>query len=177
MDIKRKLEQWMKKARIHEHAWLDPKRILFAQEVRDACAANYCGNYGRCWTCPPEVGEWQAFRDHYQQYEHALVYTTLHDLEDSFDIEGMEQGRILHDQMDQALMQELGYGNYELLGAGGCKICAQCTCPDMPCRFPDRARRSMEATGIHVVKLAQDAGIHYINGINTVTYFSIVFWS
>ena len=31
-----------------------------------------------------------------------------------------------------------------------CGICKTCTYPDAPCRFPDRARRSMEACGIDV---------------------------
>ena len=24
---------------------------------RDMCKANMCGKYGRCYTCPPDVGE------------------------------------------------------------------------------------------------------------------------
>lgn len=66
---------------------------------------------------------------------------------------------------------------HELAGAGGCSLCGDaCTYPDAPCRHPDRARRSMEACGMEVTTLAKDCGIHYMNGENTVTYFSILFW-
>ena len=35
---------------------------------------------------------------------------------------------------------------------------------------------SMEGIGIDVVTLAADCGLHYHNGVHTVTYFSILFW-
>ena len=37
--------------------------------------------------------------------------------------------------------------------------------------------RSLEAYGIHVSKLAETAGMKYINGQNTVTYFGAVLFS
>ena len=88
------LEQYIQESKIgempiHEFAFLDPKTIPFLKEVRDMCEANRCGMYGRTWTCPPGVGELEVLRDKYQAYEHALLYSTRHELEDSFDFEGM----------------------------------------------------------------------------------------
>ena len=154
-----------------------PQKITYAASVREACKANYCGRYGKCWTCPPGVGDWKKLRDHYLTYTHALVYTTRHEIEDSFDFEGMEEARKAHDALDELVLKAIENDvPHELCGAGSCTICQKCTYPDAPCRFPEKARRSMEATGIDVVTLAHDTGINYINGVNTVTYFSIIFW-
>lgn len=51
---------------IHESAFIEPSVITFSQDVRDACEANLCGMYGKCWSCPPGVGKWQELRDHYR---------------------------------------------------------------------------------------------------------------
>ena len=162
---------------IWEHAMISPKDITFSENVRKACEVNYCGRYGKCWTCPPGAGDWQVLRDHFREYEHAFVFTTKYDLEDSFDVEGMDEARVQHEAVDKAILALLeGEEPHELAGAGSCKICEKCTYPDAPCRFPDKARRSMEACGMDVVSLSKDCGIHYINGADTVTYFSIIFW-
>ena len=61
------------------------------------------------------------------------------------------------------------------LGAGGCRVCKVCAKKtNEPCRFPELAMRSLEAYGIHVSKLAEAAGMKYINGSDTVTYFGAV---
>lgn len=163
---------------IHESAFLDPGAITFSQKVRDACKANYCGNYGKCWVCPPGCGEWEDLREHFRAYAHAFVFTTKHDLEDSFDFEGMTEARKLHAQTERALEKRLKAEGvpFEMAGAGGCGICPTCAYPE-PCRHPELVHRSMEASGMDVVTLSRDAGIHYINGADTVTYFSIVFWN
>ena len=63
------------------------------------------------------------------------------------------------------------------LGAGGCRVCPVCANrEDKPCRFPEKALSSLEAYGINVSKLAELAGMKYINGQNTVTYFGAVFF-
>ena len=59
-------------------------------------------------------------------------------------------------------------------GCGLCPVCAKKT--DEPCRFPDLAMSSLEAYGIYVSKMAEAAGMNYINGANTVTYFGAVFF-
>ena len=58
------------------------------------------------------------------------------------------------------------------LGAGGCTICEKCAKKtDEPCRHPDKRIPSLEAYGVNVSKTAAAAGMKYINGQNTVTYF------
>ncbi len=161
---------------IHESAWVAPMQIPFSEEVRKMCEVNRCGKYGTCWTCPPAVGPWDVLRDKYRAYREAFVFTTCHELEDSFDIEGMQEAAEAHKRLDALIAESLSAyaGQYAHLSAGGCTVCEKCTYPDAPCRFPEKTRQSMEACGIDVVTLSREVGIKYINGADTVTYFSML---
>lgn len=151
--------------------------LIFEKEVREACEKNYCGSYGRCWTCPPNVGELETIKEKLSAYSSAFIFTTKHALEDSFDYEGMKTAHIRHDEITRKITDVCAENNALILGAGRCSICAECTCPDAPCRFPDRAIISLEACGINVMALSKTAGINYINGANTVTYFTAVLFN
>ena len=159
--------------RIHQWAVVEVKDIEFSEEVVAACRANYCGNYNKSWMCPPHVGTLEELKSRYTAYRYAFVFTTRHEVEDSFDIEGMFAARLVHDEVEDLIRPCLPE-NARVLGAGGCNVCKQCAYPE-PCRFPEKAKSSVEACGINVVSLAKTAKINYTNGENTVTYFSVVF--
>ena len=161
----------------HEYTLIPAAEVPFEEGVRKACEANYCGKYGTCLTCPPGVGDWQMWRDKLHAYDKALIFSTRHELEDSFDIEGMAEGHLQHKKLAQMVFAFLQsrQADFCFLGAEGCDLCEKCTYPTSPCRFPDKASPSIEACGVNVVALTQKCGIHYINGMNTVTYFSAVF--
>ena len=73
-------------------------------------------------------------------------------------------------------MRALGDTSGLFMGAGGCRICKRCAKLDNePCRFPEEAMSSLEAYGANVSALARSAGMKYINGVDTVTYFGAVF--
>ena len=163
------------KIRVHEFACVQPSEIPFREYVVEACARNQCGMYGKTWQCPPGVGDMKTLKTKCLAYSNAIVFTTCHALEDSFDIEGMEQGRIEHEKITDEIL-ELFQGEKRVLSAEGCRLCEKCTYPNAPCRFPERARSSVEANGISVVELAKQCGINYKNGNNTVTYFSVIFY-
>ena len=56
--------------------------------------------------------------------------------------------------------------------SGGCGVCARCSkLDDEPCRFPERAIPSLEAYGVDVYRTSKNAGLAYVNGPNTVTFF------
>ena len=161
---------------IHQFAWLDPCDVPFCAEVRDMCKSNRCGLYGKTWTCPPGVGNWETLRDECRSYAHALVFTTKHILDDDFDFEGITDAGKRHKQADLALAERLKEAGipHHLYSAGGCTLCKTCTYPDAPCRFPERVHRSMEACGIDVGALARACNLRYNNGPQTVTYFSMI---
>ena len=108
-------------------------------------------------------------------YSYALVYQTVSDLEDSYDFEGMMEAGINHNKLMITLREKLNSENFPRvlhLGAGGCRMCEVCAKrTNEPCRYPDLAVASLETYGINVSKLAPAAGMKYINGKDTVTYF------
>lgn len=153
--------------------------IDFEPEFRKMCERNACGMYGRNWMCPPLVGEVDELIARAKQYQWAVVYQTVDELEDSYDFTGMmaaaDKMNRITDQLRQRL-EGMDLGPRLLLGAGGCHLCQRCAKQDdQPCRFPEKALASLEAYGINVSTLAPQAGMKYINGANTVTYFGAVF--
>lgn len=158
-----------------QYANINFEQIEFSDAVIDACKANTCGQYGKSWSCPPAVNRNGYFIDcNTTTHSKGIVYTTLHKLEDSFDIESMIAGKISHRALDDKIADEVRKSGGILLSVGGCILCEKCTCPTQPCRFPDKIIPSLESQGIDVVTLSKSANINYHNGVNTVTYFSVV---
>lgn len=160
-------------------ACIETQEIPLDASFRAACEQNACGFYNRCWTCPPDAGDIEACMARVKSYPHAVVYQTIHPLEDSYDIDGMREAAAAHNRLT-LLVQKLGreIARESLaLGAGSCGVCASCTRPEgLPCRYPDLAVTSMETCGVNVSALAKKCGLNYINGQNTVTYFGILLY-
>jgi Predicted metal-binding protein len=168
----------MDAAGVHEYGIVETAQIEFSHEVRKMCEANTCRQYGKTWACPPAVGTVEVCRDKCLQYEKAIVFTGKFQLEDSFDIDGME----LAMKDFKKIVAAVGAGvkphlnNFLLLGNEGCGACEVCAYPGNPCRFPEKAHGSIEGYGIWVNKVAEAAGVRYINGVNTVTFFGALLY-
>ena len=166
--------------KVYESAELPVSFLVFSGELIKSCETNICGNYNSSWTCPPASGTMEVQREKILAYKNAFVFTTKHDLEDSFDYEGMTTGKELHTVLTLDLKDRLG-GNFPVYGAGSCLLCKdengkpRCAFP-RPCLFPGKKTGSIEAAGINVTELSKAAGIVYNNGPNTVTFFSMVLW-
>ena len=161
----------------HQSAILKTVDIPFRDYVVEACAMNYCGRYNKTWQCPPGVGKLEDLKEKCLSFKKGLLFTTMHALEDSFDIEGMNNGRIEHEKITDKVVELFNSKKIHVLSAEGCKICEKCTYPTQPCRYPQKARSSVEAYGISVVEMAQNCNINYKNGVNTVTYFSLILFN
>lgn len=152
--------------------------ILYDKVFRDICAANSCGNYGMCYMCPPDIGDIEQLMQEAQGYAAGVLYQTISEIEDSFDFEGMVTAGKLHNECSQRIgkvLKENGINDVLHLSSGGCRVCTRCAKrDDEPCRFPDLALSSLEAYGVNVYLTSQNAGLKYVNGNNTVTYFGIV---
>ena len=162
---------------VWQYGVLTSDKVSFDEGVRYACEQNYCGRYGKSWMCPPGVGEPENMSEGLLTYKNVFVFTTKHDIEDSYDVEGMAEAHKKHDSATKKIFFLCKEHGAKLLGAGGCTKCEKCTYPDAPCRFPEDAVSSVEANGINVMQLSKTIGINYINGANTVTYFSAVFYN
>ena len=156
------------------YAIVNTGEIRFDPAFHALCEQNACGFYGACWMCPPDVGgvlEWMAKA---QTYERALVFQSVHTIADSFDIEGMQHAARGHNHLIARLSRAAEKEGIDclFLGAGACGGCKTCAKKQgEPCRHPDRAVVPLEAAGVDVVQLAKLAGLPYLNGKNTVTYF------
>ena len=179
MTIHDTIDARYKELGIHQFAFLKTTDLRFSDGVRQLCKENSCGQYGRTWACPPGVGPLEECKRQLLSYENLFVFTTVHPLEDSFDVEGMAAGKERHAQVRPQVVRlfEEQYGNILVLSTGGCQLCASCTYPDAPCRFPKKLQPSLSSYGVEVNRLAARAGINYINGVNTVTYFTCILYS
>ena len=92
-------------------AVLIPQRqIVLSAEFRRICEGNGCGYYGRCWMCPPDTGDIETAMAQVRRYPWALLYQTIGAIEDSFDIEGMEECAREHARVSQRVQQAVHGG-------------------------------------------------------------------
>lgn len=153
-------------------------QIVMSAHFRDICASNQCGGYGKCWMCPPDIGEIEPLMELVRSYPWGILYQSIAEIEDSFDIEGMFEASAAHAQLSQrihaALKPVLG-DRFLHLSCGGCHLCETCAKKTgEPCRQPDKALPGLEGYGIDVYNTTKDTELKYINGQNTVTYFGMV---
>lgn len=162
-------------------AVIETDTIVLSRTFRDVCAVNSCGGYGRCWMCPPDVGDIDELMARVRSYSKALVFQTITPLEDSFDIENMS----LAGKKLSALCLHLAKkakniikNDFLVLGAGGCRVCEKCAKQDnLPCCRPSDALMSLEACGIDVYNTVKGTHLKYTNGENTVTFFGMVLYN
>ena len=155
------------------------EKIVMDKAFWDICASNGCGCFGKYWTCPPAIGEAEELMAKVRQYDFGVLYQTIGEIEDSFDIEGMHAAGAAHKRVSQKIhkaMRALADGRDFLhLSNGSCDLCARCAKLDNePCRLPDMALPAMEGCCIDVYRTTKGTELKYINGANTVTYFGLV---
>ena len=153
---------------------LDAATIELKEEVRAMCSANGCRAYGKNWSCPPACGELDALRAEVARYRRGLLVQTVGDVEDSLDFEGMMEVEADHKAHFAALHEALlgQWPGLLALGAGTCTRCQTCTCPDAPCRFPEKRVSSMEAYGMLVLETCRANGMGYYYGPQKIAYTS-----
>ncbi len=159
-------------------AYIDAGQIVLSEDFRKICEGNGCGMFGRCWVCPPFIGEIGELMAQVRRFPKAMLYQSIREIEDSFDIEGMFEAGFQHAQLSQRIQQQVQTDpSIEILhlSCGGCRLCQRCAkADDAPCRFPEQALPSLEGYGVDVYNTCKSTDLHYINGQNTVTYFGMV---
>lgn len=157
-------------------AWspLDVAAIALKQEVRDMCAGNSCGQYGKRWSCPPGCGSLKVCAQNLTEYTHGILVQTIGEVEDSFDFEAMMEIEQKHKERFAKMYELLRKQQLPVLalGSGCCTQCTQCTYPKEPCRFPQKMVSSMEAYGILVSEVCQANGLAYYYGPQKIAYTS-----
>jgi predicted metal-binding protein len=157
---------------------LKTSEIQFSEEFRTLCEQNACGKYGTNWMCPPAIDSFEDVKAKVLEFSEAVVFQSVHSLEDSFDFDGMMKAEDLHRKIFNRILDyvqlDMASSDVLALNAGACKVCKECTYPDGErCRYPDKAVTSLEAYCIDVNALLVCCGIAYNNGPNTVSYVGL----
>ena len=152
------------------------EHLVFLPEVREMCAADRCQSYGKRWTCPPYCGSLEEISLRAKAYHWGVLVQSTGQMEDDFDVEMMMETEGLQKERFTKLVEALKeqWPNCLPMSAGTCTLCRTCTCPDAPCRFPDRAVPSMEAYGLFVSDVCEKSGLPYYYGPQTITYTSCI---
>lgn len=153
-------------------------QIALSAEFRNICRKNSCGNYGKFYSCPPDIGDIQTLMAQVRRYSHGLLYQSVTMVKDSFDFAGMMQAGKTHGQLSQNIHQAvkpLVGGAMLHMTAGGCYLCKTCVKQvGEPCRFPEHMLPQLEGCGVDVYNTVKHTDMKYINGKNTVTYFGLL---
>ena len=153
---------------------MDCALLELRQEVRDMCAANTCGMYGKNLACPPACDTLEQCREQVRRYSVGVLVQTVGDIEDSMDFEAMLETEARHKKQFYKLAEELRkeYPPLLPLGSGCCTICGECAGPEGACRFPEKRISSLEAFGILVSDLCKANGLAYYYGPEKIAYTS-----
>lgn len=145
--------------------------VLIDERVRAKCIWPKCGGYGLSAHCPPYAPPLDEVRKIISRY-HLGLFIRLNVPTD--EIAGKEarekrlwwpSSQILHEVVSK-VEAEAFFNGYHLalgFGSGSCKgFCADLDCtaiqPGQGCRFPLKARPSMESVGMDVFTMATRAG-------------------
>ena len=137
-------------------ALIDTADIEFNEAFRKACEENRCGNYGACYSCPPDCGTFDEMKNKVLAHKKALVFQKKVDLTVAGN--SPKNGKKEHSQMAVQLLDKLsenGVCGGLRVGASCCDCCAVCAKrTGEPCRFPEKAFSCMSAYCIDCEKLA-----------------------
>lgn len=162
---------------IVQYEFFETSELTFSPRVRAVCEMD-CARYGTSWACPPAVGSVEACRERCLGYPHALLFSTMNEVEDIADLEGTLATRADHEAVTRqvnALLRREGAETYPL-STESCAICETCAYPDAPCRFPERMFPCVESHGILILDAAEKFKMEFQPGGNIVTWFSLILY-
>ena len=154
---------------------LDAQQLVAREDVRAMCVEDKCGAYNKNWTCPPAIGSVEKCQQQMRRYKQGILLQTVGQMTKAIDSKCYRATEQRHMKNFYALAEAIRkvHPDALCLGAGGCRVCRQCSYPE-PCRFPGKAVSSMEGYGLFVTQVCRDAGIPYHHGDRTITYTACV---
>jgi predicted metal-binding protein len=143
--------------------------IIIDERVRAKCIIPNCIYYGKSINCPPHAPDLDFFRKFIGRYHYGILFSVRGETKDLIDKDRKRsrENRLLSSQISTEIESTAFYEGYYFslaLGEGPCK---SFWCPDQPCaglqlgtgcRFPLKARMTMDAAGIDVFKMASHYG-------------------
>lgn len=164
--------------KINQSAFIDVSDIPFTEKAASYCKANLCGRYGKSWSCPPAVGGFSTLKAQALTFDKAFIFSHKGYIESFSDEKAMDSLR--DETMDILFIfcEKLKEKNISFLalGCGSCNFCKECTYPDAPCRYPEKAIPPVEAYGVDVAALCEKTGMTYMAENNEVTFFCMILY-
>jgi len=160
------------------------KKIVVDERVRLKCQIPLCDTYGRNLMCPPNLPSVEDFRKALSRFSEAIL------LQVSAPIPQQSGGKLSEDvfvpakklhelvNMGEKMAFEGGLHFATGLIGGCCRLCEECVAVqgETKCRFPFKARPSMEAMGIDVFSTLEKVGLP-VSGLpvkNRVTWTGLI---
>lgn len=141
--------------------------IVVDERVRLKCQVPVCDSYNRNLMCPPRVPSVAEFREALKNYSRAILIQVSSELHATYANVPTEEvflpARKLHELVNLGERESFTRGFRFAAGfiGGCCRLCDECVVlhGETSCRFPFKARPSMEAMGIDVVATVEKAGM------------------
>ncbi len=173
-----KIEEAIEKAKelgFEDIGIMDMDKLRFLPEVREMCASGKCHMYGKSWVCPPACGSIEEAEKRARCFRQGILVQSVGKLEDAFDGEGMMKTEKLQKRRFRKLARWMRSQEECLpLSVGCCSVCESCTYPKSACRYPLAAMPSMEAYGLLVSEVCEQAGRKYYHGEGTIAFVSCI---
>ncbi len=147
---------------------IESREVAVEPWVRLKCQFG-CDRYHSSLQCPPFSPDERRMREILARYTHALIVQSTPPCRDFHD-------RLL--ALERALFLA-GHDEALAFGAGPCPLCSDCP-REGPCRFPGKARPSLEACGVDVYETARRAGLHLkpvVHRLGYVKYVGLVLFN
>lgn len=140
------------------------EKYFDGEQIKQACKEG-CPNYKRKWSCPPFS---KTFLNIKKKYSSACLLCFSTKMESYSDIKNKYLAVKAANVTLKSLIEkcarniEMYTKGYSLL-TGSCRLCKPCQYKiNLPCRYPNKMRYSMEATGLNVQKLCLDFLNHHL---------------
>jgi predicted metal-binding protein len=157
--------------------------IVVDERVRLKCRVPVCDTYNKNLMCPPYVPSVAEFREALTNYKQAILIQVSALLPETHANAPREEvflpARELHELVNLGEREAFTAGFRFAAGfiGGCCRLCDECVAAQggASCRFPFRARPSMEAMGIDVIATAEKAGLPVTFPVkNRVTWTGLI---
>jgi predicted metal-binding protein len=162
---------------------VDSDDIIVDERVRLKCQVPVCDSYGKNLMCPPHVPSVAEFREALKNYSRGILIQVSDELNEECVQVPTEEvflpARKLHElvNMGERVAFTAGFRFAAGFMGGCCRLCDECVAVQggTSCRFPFKARPSMEAMGVDVTATAEKAGLPLSFPIrNKVTWTGLI---
>ena len=160
------LEEALKTEDVWKAKIIRTKDLVIDRRVRFQCSHSGCREYGKNFMCPPYISPVDEFQEVLAGYFMALIVQLKGDIkaernwEPEADAWALRFHDIIYDLEKKAFSLNFPFAS-GLIG-GSCKLCDPCFAAkgtSTSCRYPEKARPSMEALGVDLMATCTRVGL------------------